>query len=173
MHFWNKLSTAALMRLTILASLNLLLGRLVGRWDILLHPWFFLVVVTLNLGLYAIMVYTGTLNKTLIGMMLGGLVATLGTLAYTGMGPPAFMYDGPFREIGRLVESLLNRAIVAMPARVYAGSPLRLRYDWVSMIGYLVVDLAGLIVILVGGWLARRLRARHERPNVPMTPPPS
>jgi len=38
MHFWNKLSTAALMRLTVLASLNLIVLRLVGRWDILLHP---------------------------------------------------------------------------------------------------------------------------------------
>src|SRR5436305_1661787 len=81
MHFWNKLTTAALMRLSILAALNLVLGRVVGRWDILLHPWFFLTIVTLNLGLYAIMVYTGSLNTTLIGMMLGGLAATLGTLA--------------------------------------------------------------------------------------------
>ena len=111
MHFWNKLSTAALMRLTILASLNLLLGRLVGRWDILLHPWFFLIVVTLNLGLYAIMVYTGSLNKTLIGMMLGGLVATLTALAFGGMGPQAFMYRGPYQEFGRIAESGLNRAL--------------------------------------------------------------
>jgi hypothetical protein len=90
MHFWNKLSTAALMRLTVLASLNLIMLRLVGRWDILLHPWFFLSMVTLDLGLYSVMVYSGTLNKTLIGMMLGGLAATLGTLVYTGMGASAF-----------------------------------------------------------------------------------
>ena len=50
MHFWNKLSTAALMRLTILASLNLLMGRLVARLDILLHPWLFLSIITLNPG---------------------------------------------------------------------------------------------------------------------------
>src|SRR5207237_9901066 len=108
MHFWNKLSTAALMRLTILASLNLLLDRLVGRWDILLHPWFFLSIVTLNLGLYAVMVYSGTLNTTLIGMMLGGLAATLGTIAFAGMDATAFMFGGPFAQLGRWVESLLD-----------------------------------------------------------------
>jgi hypothetical protein len=80
MHFWNKLSTAALMRLTVLASLNVIMLRLVRRWDILLHPWFFLSMVALDLGLYSVMVYSGTLNRTLIGMMLGGLAATLGTL---------------------------------------------------------------------------------------------
>ena len=37
----NKLSTAALMRMTILASLNLLLGRFVG-YGWLLHPVLFL-----------------------------------------------------------------------------------------------------------------------------------
>ena len=88
MHFWNKLSTAALMRLTVLTSLNLTMLRLVGQLDILLHPWFFLSMVTLDLGLYSVMVHSGTLNKTLIGIMLGGLAATLGTLVYTGMGDP-------------------------------------------------------------------------------------
>src|SRR5437870_4756713 len=103
MHFWNKLSTAALMRLTILASLNLLLVRLVGSLQVLLHPWFFLIVVTLNLGLYAVMVYSGSLNTTLIGMMLGGLAATLGTLAFAGMDATAFMYGSPFAQLGRWV----------------------------------------------------------------------
>ncbi len=86
MHFWNKLSTAALMRLTILASLNLLMGRVVGDWETVLHPLFFLSILTIDLGLYALMVYSGTLNKTLIGMMLGGLVAVLGVIAYAGIG---------------------------------------------------------------------------------------
>jgi hypothetical protein len=167
MHFWNKLSTGALMRLTILVSLNLLLGRLVGSWGLLLHPWFFLTVVTLNLGLYAVMVYSGTLNTTLIGMMLGGLAATLGTIAYAGIDPTAFMFGGPFGEIGRWVKSLVDGALEA-----YGGSRLRLRYDWLPLIGYFVIDGAGLVAILGGGWLARRLRSRMERSQA-MTAPPS
>ncbi len=155
MHFWNKLSTAALMRLTILAAMDLLLGRVLGQWDIVLHPWIFLSVVTINLGLYAIMVYTGTLNRTLIGMMLGGLVATLGTLSLTGMAPPAFMIGGPFHGIGREVTSLLNRVLEAMPGQVNAGKPLRFRSEALNLIGYAVVDVVGLMVIVTGGGIAR------------------
>jgi hypothetical protein len=171
MHFWNKLSTGALMRLTILASLNLVLARVVDDWQILLHPWFFFSVVTLNLGLYAVMVYTGTLNTSLIGMMLGGLAATLATIVYAGMDPRAFMYGGPFTAIGRLVGSLLNRFLEILPGTVYPGGPLRLRYDWIAPIGYGVIDALGLIVILAGGWLASLLRARKERTGGPATPP--
>ena len=82
MHFWNKLSTAALMRLTILASLNLLLGRLLAGWAFALHPLFFLTIVTLDLGLYSLMVYSGALNKTLIAMMLAGLAGVLAVVAW-------------------------------------------------------------------------------------------
>ena len=97
MHFWNKLSIAALMRLTILASLNLVMGRVVGDWQTVLHPLFFLSILTIDLGLYALMVYSGTLNKTLIGMMLGGLAAVLGVIAFAGFGPSAFVsYGSPF-----------------------------------------------------------------------------
>ena len=124
MHFWNKLSTAALMRLTVLASLNLIMLRLVGRWEILLHPWFFLSMVTLDLGLYSVMVYSGALNKTLIGMMLGGLAATLGTLVYTGMGASAIANGGPLVRLGDFVmESAVNPALLALPRAHLLGRP--------------------------------------------------
>jgi hypothetical protein len=173
MHFWNKLSTAALMRLTILASLNLLLGRILGRWDILLHPLFFLVLVTLNLGLYAVMVYTGTLNKTLIGMMLGGLAATLVTLWYGGMGASTFLYSPQFRGLGGSVESLLNRAFEAMPAGVYAGGPINLNWDSLIQIGYAVVDASGVILIVAGGLIARVMNPVSRTQDTPPAPPSS
>src|SRR5262245_4566350 len=108
MHFWNKLSTAALMRLTILASLNLLLLRLVGKIEILFHPWFYLSIITLNLGLYATMVYSGSLNMGLVGMMVGGLIGTLASIAYAGMDATAFMYGGRFGELGSRIESYVE-----------------------------------------------------------------
>ena len=161
MHFWNKLSTAALMRLTVLASLNLIMLRLVGQWDILLHPWFFLPMVTLDLGLYSVMVYSGTLNKTLIGMMLGGLAATLGTLVYTGMGPLAFVNGGPLVRLGGFVmESAVNPALLALPQRIYAGGPLRLGYYQLSLLANSLIDALGLVAIVTGGVLARLLQAR-------------
>jgi hypothetical protein len=173
MHFWNKLSTAALMRLTILASLNLLLGRILGRWDILLHPLFFLVLVTLNLGLYAVMVYTGTLNKTLIGMMLGGLAATLVTIWYGGMGASTFLYGTPFWRIGMWVADLLNRAIEAMPAGVYAGGPLSFQRDTINLIGYAVVDASGVILIVTGGLIALVMNPVSRTKDTPAAPPSS
>jgi hypothetical protein len=171
MHFWNKLSTGALMRLVILTSFNLLLTRLVDGWDRLLHPWFFLIVVTLNLGLYAVMVYSGTLNKTLIGMMLGGLAATLGTLAYTGMTASAFMYDARVMGIGRWVEWLVNLVLVALPASVYPGGTVRFGSEWLIVASYLVCDAAGLFLIVAGGWLGRRWQARITRRGASMSAP--
>jgi hypothetical protein len=171
MHFWNKLSTAALMRLVILTSLNLLLVRIVGGWNLLVHPWFFLTIVTVNLGLYAIMVYSGTLNTTLIGMMLGGLAATLGTLTYFGMDASVFMHGGPYRQVGRLVESHLNRLLEVLPDRVHQGAPLALGQARMLLISYLVIDMFGLIAILTGGWLARRLPSRRKRRDTATAPP--
>jgi hypothetical protein len=166
MHSWNKLSTAALMRLTVLASLNLIMLRLVGQWDILLHPWFCLTMVTLDLGLYSVMVYSGTLNKTLIGMMLGGLAATLGTLVYTGIGASAIANGGPLGRLGAFVmESAVNPALLALPQRIYAGGPLRFRYYQLSRLGNSLIDALGLVAIVTGGVLARLLQARFPGRN--------
>jgi hypothetical protein len=159
MHFWNKLSTAALMRLTVLASLNLIMLRLVGQWEILLHPWCFLSMVTLDLGLSSVMTYSGPRNKTLIGMMLGGLAATLGTLVYTGMGASAFAY-GQFRLGDLVMEFAVNPALLSLPQRIYAGGPLRLRHDQLSLLGNSLIDALRLVAIVTGGALARLLQAR-------------
>jgi hypothetical protein len=177
MHFWNKLSTAALMRLTILASLNLLLTRLVDGWEILLHPWFFFPVVTLNLGLYAIMVYAGILNTRLIGMMLGGLAATLATIACVGMDATAFMFGGPFAQIGELILTHLNQMssgwlLELLPLRSAPGGRLRVGQDQLALIGYLVVDLLGVVAILLGGWLGRRRPPPGSRADVTTRPSP-
>ena len=167
MHFWNKLSTAALMMLTVLVSLNLIMLRLVGQWDILLHPWFFLSMVTVDLGLYSVMVYSGALNKTLIGMMLGGLAATLGTLVYTGMGASAFANSGPLVRLGDFVmESAVNPALAALPQHIYAGGPLH----QLSLLGNFLIDALGLVAIVTGGVLARLLQARFPGPD---SPPPA
>jgi len=118
------------------------------------------------------MVYSGTLNTTLIGMMLGGLAATLGTIAYAGMDPSAFLYGGPFGRIGGWIESLLVpglRYLQILPSPSRRGRPSGLTYAEVVLIGYLVVDLAGLTLIFAGGSSARRLRARMERRHTATT----
>ena len=172
MHFWNKLSTAALMRLTILASLNLVMGRVVGDWQTVLHPLFFLSILTIDLGLYALMVYSGTLNKTLIGMMLGGLAGVFGVIALAGSDPMAFGYGSPMEGVTRAIESLIDRTVWAFSSTP-SRPPFRFDWDLRLAVAYIVSDLAGLILIAVGGMTARVLQARSERRSTPSPPPSS
>jgi hypothetical protein len=169
-HFWNKLSTAALMRLTILASMNLIMGRVVGGWLIMLHPLFFLTVLTIDLGLYALMVYSGTLNKTLIAMMLAGLAGVLAVIGYGGAEAPAFMYGGPFRDVGRYLGNKINEVLAMLPPTAYQRPPLRLAGDRLTLLAYLLVDIVGLAVIVAVGWVARALQAREGRRATPAPP---
>jgi hypothetical protein len=172
MHFWNKLSIAALMRLTILASMNLIMGRVVGSWQTVLHPLFLLSVLTIDLGLYALMVYSGTLNKTLIGMMVGGLAAVFGVIAFAGYGPSAFSYGGPFPGVARQLEALINRVLQALSSSP-PPPPFRIPWDWQIVAGYVAADLAGLILIAAGGITARVLQARSPGRDAPAPPPSS
>jgi hypothetical protein len=169
----NKLSTAALMRLSPLASLNLLLGRFVGYW-LLLHPIFFLIVLTLDLGLYALMVYTGTLNKTLIAMMLAGLAAVLAIIACAGAGASAFVaYGGPFRAISGLLEGLLDATIRTFPNSGFRAPPKQFWWVHGLEVAYVLIDAAGLGLILGSGLLARVLQTRSARREPPTVVPSS
>jgi multisubunit Na+/H+ antiporter MnhC subunit len=171
----NKLSTAALMRLTILASLNLIMGRLVGSWMILLHPLFFLMMVTLDLGLYALMVYSGTLNKTLIGMMLAGLAGVLLTIAYGGAGADTFGWAGHWQDVTESVDSLILWIGQALSLDVDRSTPFYVRWrgsDRVILCAYIIVDVLGLILIAAGGLSARALQARSRPRDNPAPPPP-
>ncbi len=161
MHFWNKLSIAAMMRLTILASMNLLLVRLVGNWLIVMHPIFFLSMMTIDLGLYAIMVYTGSLNRTLIGLMLGGSASVLMIIVLTGSRASSFTNPGPFQPVTAQVEWAVNK-LRKPPPNAFPWNPApSFRFSWESqsLVGYLVTDAAGLVLIACGGVLARLLQS--------------
>lgn len=170
----NKLSTAALMRLTILASLDLIMGRVVDSWYTVLHPFFFLVVVTLNLGLYAVMVYSGTLNKALIAMMLTGLAGVVAILIVGGgLGAPLFMSGGPFRRLGLGMQEAINHLLARLPTSMHAGGPLRLWGQTLDLLAHGMIDLAGLTAIISAGRLARALQGRETRGGPPEAPRPS
>ncbi len=166
----NRLSTAALMRLSILASLNLLLGRFVGYWW-LLHPLFFLILVTLNLGLYSLMVYTGTLNKTLIAMMLAGLAGVLMVIAYSRAHASYFTSSVPFHRLAERIEDLTNEIIVMFPKAGFRVPPKPFWRAYGTEVAYAVVDVMGLVVILASGQLARVLQGRLGRRERPAPPP--
>ena len=171
----NELSTAALMRRTILASLNLIMGRLVGSWVTLLHPLFFLSMVTIDLGLYALMVHSGTLNKTVIGLMLAGLAGVLMAIAFAGTGPDAIGPGGPWADVTRQVDSLILGIRRVLSPDVGGSAPFwtRLRrYDHLLLFGYILGDEIGLILIAAGGGLARALQAGVMGRDGPAPPPP-
>ncbi len=172
MHFWNKLSTAALMRLTILVSLNLIMGRLVGGWSVVLHPLFFLSVVTIDLGLYAVMVYSGTLNRTLIAMMLAGLVGVLAFIAYVGADSSAFVgYGGRFGKVAMWIEGRVSDVTDVL--RTWGVRIARKSLWWQNgiKIAYIVIDVVWSGVILAVGLLARALQARSQRRDTPAPRP--
>jgi hypothetical protein len=162
----NKLSTAALMRLSILASFNLLLGRFVGYWQ-LLHPLFFLIVVTLDLGLYAVMVYSGTLNRTLIAMMLAGLVGVLLVIAYGGSDASAFTYGGPYRELAEWAERMVNAATQIFPKAGFQPPPKQFWWIHGIEVAHVMLDAMGLAAIIASGFLARALRSSARRREPP------
>src|SRR5262245_9668466 len=167
----NKLSTGALMRLTILASLNLLVGRFVGYWW-LLHPMSFLILVTLDLGLYALMVYTGTLNKTLIAMMLGGLAGVLAVIAYNNVHAPHF-FVGSFGSLAEWIEEFTSEVIGLFPNAGFTPPPKQFWGAYGTEIAHIVVDAMGLGMIVASGLVARVLQARWRRREPPALVPSS
>lgn len=166
----NKLSTAALMRLSLLAALNLILGRFVGYWN-LLHPLFFLIVLTIDLGLYALMVHSGTLNKTLIAMMIGGLAGVLAIIAYGGLSASAFAYGGPYRQLGFDLEIAVNHVVRSFPDAKIPAPSRQFWWAYRHEVAYAAVDVLGVGLILAAGMLARILQARSLRRERPAPPP--
>jgi hypothetical protein len=158
------------MRLSLLASLNLLLGRFVG-YDFVLHPLFFLIIVTINLGLYALMVYSGTLNKTLIAMMVGGLAGVLAVIAYGGLGASAFAYGGPYSELGYHLQGFINEAIKRFPKANFQAPSNQFWWAYHTEVAYTLVDVMGFGLILASGVLARFLQGRARCRHTPESPP--
>jgi hypothetical protein len=121
------------------------------------------------------MVYSGTLNKTLIGMMLAGLAAVLIIIAFAGAEPDAIGPGGPWADVTRWVDSLTLRIKDILSPDVGGSAPFWMRwrrYDHVLLFGYIVGDVLGLILIAAGGLLARALQARSRRRDDPAPPPP-
>ncbi len=161
----NRLSTSAMMRLSVLAALNMVVARMVDRSVVLFHPVVFLSVVTIDLGLYAVMVYSGTLNRTLIAMMLAGLAGVLASIAFGGLGPSTFTYGSSYEGLARIVEALIDRSLKLWAIVRGDGLSTRFGFDWKDRprVGYLVADVLGAITIVIAGLLARVVRVRSRQ----------
>ncbi len=163
----NRLSTSAMMRLSVLAALNLILIRQFDREVVLLHPVVILSAVTIDLGLYALMVYSGTFNRTLIAMMIAGLTSVLAAIAFGGLGPSSFAHGNPHEGLARIAEALIDRSL-----RLWAivrGDRLSTRFAFAweerSKVGYLIADVIGGGAIGIAGLLTRRTRPKSRTPE--------
>jgi hypothetical protein len=185
MRFGSDLSTGALMRLMVLIALELVLFQ--GVWPIVWVPPITMMIVTLNLGLYLVVIRPRHLNTAAVGMMIAGLVAVLLVAAYSavqfwvrwppgtaGAGVwfprPGFPRRGWFSQsisvgfIGRLLLDALAPFLSEPPNTQSAVELVVLAVSrWVPFMESVLLDLAGLVVILVGGRLGRRWREREQR----------
>jgi hypothetical protein len=116
--------------------------------------------VTLDLGLYALIVYTGTLNKTLITMMLAGLASVLIVIAYSRAHTSFFASDFPFRKLAERIEDLTNGTTRMFPKAGFRAPPKQFWWEHGIEVAYMVVDVIGLVVIIVSGLMARVLWTR-------------
>jgi hypothetical protein len=185
MRFGSDLSTGALMRLMVLIALELVLFQ--GVWYIVWLPPITMMIVTLNLGLYLVVIRPRHLNSTAVGMMIAGLIAVLLVAAYSAVQfqvpwPPGSAGAGvwfprprlPRRAwffrfvsvgvIGRLLFAFFALFLSEPPDAQSAVESVVLAVSlWVPFIESLLLDLVGLVLILLGGRLGRRWREREQR----------
>jgi hypothetical protein len=144
----TSLSTRELMRLVVLAALNLLLFQ--GVWWIMIYPPVALVIAILNLALFCTCVRPRSLNRGVIAALGGGLIVALGVAAY--------LAEANFRP--RLAVALLD----CLPAALDDRLPAAVRSSSaVQFLDFALLDGLGAAAMALSGWLAwPRHRPRLE-----------
>jgi hypothetical protein len=141
------ISTRELLRLVVLAALNLLLFRSI--WWILMWPPVALCAVIVNLGLACIWVRPRSLNRAILAAMGAGLVAVVCSLAY--------LAEMKFRAgiAGAILQSLPESLYKALPDALRSASGIQV-FD------FAILDAIGIAAMVVSGWLAwPRTRVRR------------
>jgi hypothetical protein len=157
----NKISTAVLMWFIALVAIEL--AAFHGVWFIILAPPITMAVLTINLGVFFLMVRPKLLEARIIGMMLGGLVACFATVL--GVIPePLGMFDHLQNVLYTGASSLPD------PQGVIARSLRSLGRNF-YIFYFAVLDVLGVAIIWAGGWLGNRWRRRrvHTRATVAST----
>jgi hypothetical protein len=157
-------SIAALMAIVVIVALDMIVYREIGQ--LLAIPFFFLAVLTINIGFYRILVRPKSPRKTFLGMVIGGLPAAVFALLYSGSKFRSSFTRPGF--IGRQIRSVLIDWNPFLPSdRLSLPAPL----VWLSndrnliLVESAIVDGLGIAMILAGGWLAgRRWRREPDRP---------
>jgi hypothetical protein len=162
----GKWSTAALMRVIVPIALELVLFQ-DAAWVIVLVPPFTVLILALNLGLFFVLVRPRSWETRIIGMLLGGLVAVF---VLTGdylildvmrSGPPGLLGSGLQSLLMSCADSLLDPAGELASVLRFAASLMI-----VIVIEGILLDLIGIALIGVGGWLEHRCRVRWGRRGI-------
>jgi hypothetical protein len=173
-----KVSIGSLMLFIILVALQLVLFQ--GVWEILVSSPITIMVLTLNLGMFFVLVRPPALEPRIIGMLLGGLVACVTLMImmlisselqrtrWTTLGRRRRVVPRPTGPIGKLVDDELFRWLASLPDQ---QSPTATILGFVilniNVIEYVLLDLIGVVLIWAGGWIESRLRRRCVRARAP------
>ena len=112
-------STGKLMLVVIVAAFELALFQDV--WLILVMPPFTIVTLTLNFGLWFLLVRPRWMETRIIGLQLGGVMAALGCFLYMWLGFRGFYY--------RVSEGRSQSGPCSEPSPPRGGSPFRPAVD--------------------------------------------
>jgi hypothetical protein len=169
-----KVSIGSLMLYVILVALQLVLFQ--GVWQILLVPPITIVVLTLNLGLFFLLVRPPALEPRIAGMLLGGLAAFVTIMMTLVSDGPNLRWAIPYRrgrlgpmgQIGKLVDDALFRWLTSLPdPKSPTAMVLGFISDNIFIIEMISLNLLGVALICAGGWLERQLRGRWVRARAP------
>jgi hypothetical protein len=164
-----KVSIGSLMLFIILVALQLVLFQ--GVWWILVSSPITIMVLTLNLGMFFVLVRPPALEPRIIGMLLGGLLAfvTLGmtlsshgqSMRWATLGRRRRVGPMPMGPIGKLVDDALVSWLTSLPDQ---QSPTATILGFIifniNIIECILLDLIGVALIWAGGWLESWLRSR-------------
>jgi hypothetical protein len=163
----GKWSTGALMKVIVPVALELVLFQEV--WHIVLMPPVTIVFLTLNLGLFFVLVRPRSWETRIVGMMLGGIAASFALFAYYMMS--GFQGDlvGILGKFAR--EGLENwQQSLGNPTGDFAGV-LRLIRQHMTEIEGVVVVIIGVALIWACGRLDEWTRVRWAGGQGPIPSP--
>lgn len=170
----GKWSTGALMKVIVPIALELVLFQEV--WQIVLIPPVTLVFLTLNLGLFFVLVRPGPWETRIVGMLLGGILATFVLLGY-------YMMSGFQRDFVGILGSMRKgledwQQSLSNPKGDFAGVLQLIRVHMTEIEGVVVV-IIGVALIWACGRLDEWSRVRWAgrqgpipTPSIPSTTDP-
>jgi len=157
-------STGKLMLLVIVTALELVLFQDV--WQILVIPVITIVTLALNLGLWFVLLRPRWMETRIIGMLLGGIAAALGSVLYMWLGFREVLSGVGYQQVGPIGAFLITTATAwgqsLADQRTSPAVLLRIVANGALIIEWSLLDLCSAVIIWAAGSLEYRLRRRLQ-----------